>query len=654
MILCAALIFAVCSASFGSFADETGYRYEHTRDWDEDCKTSCGGDCGTSPVIVVPGIMQSQVYVQDENGNDLMTSEKTEANDYRGYPIVEGMDLAFMFDTNEIQNQFKEKMPTILKDVALRDREALLDTVIGIVDKGCESHYFNDDGTRVNDVKVDEYWYSLEAAKSMPEKSYGYAKGYEKDENGNVKPTYKYENECEFIVKQVDITSFCDKYGYDHTYYFSYASFGNIFESAKLLKEYVQMVKCQTGHDKVSIVFISLGGTIGNVFLSKYADPDELDKVVFAAAALDGSYLLADLMDANSTLTDTECIYNDLIPNIVSIAAKEYMALGYLGNTLARAIPEELFTDFLEEALTKGINGTLAKIMRGCQSMWALVPSGVYPELRDKYLTGISRISFREMTDEYYQIQLKAADNIRKLQADGVTVFLVCGYDLQFPALVDHYKLSSDVIIQSESTSCGGTFAEAGKTLGKDYVPTIDDSYISPDGAVDAGTCALPDHTFFVKGQSHLMLPSAINDVIGLCVELLGNDEITDARVHNGGYPQFNEYRDLRKIERLIKAYEEADLDGLSAAKRSSLDSAYSEAKELLAKKEWSAKEAVKVEEKFAKAAKKAGILPGDFKNPVLTYDVMPVLEKIFRFASEVFRFIFGGRDFWPFPVKLI
>ena len=35
-----------------------------------ECVSHCGGDCEYSPLIVVPGIMQSQVYVQDENGKD--------------------------------------------------------------------------------------------------------------------------------------------------------------------------------------------------------------------------------------------------------------------------------------------------------------------------------------------------------------------------------------------------------------------------------------------------------------------------------------------------------------------------------------------------------------------------------------------------------
>ena len=43
--------------------------------YSNECVSHCGGDCEYSPLIVVPGIMQSQVYVQDENGNDLLTKK---------------------------------------------------------------------------------------------------------------------------------------------------------------------------------------------------------------------------------------------------------------------------------------------------------------------------------------------------------------------------------------------------------------------------------------------------------------------------------------------------------------------------------------------------------------------------------------------------
>ena len=619
---------------------------EHTHEWESEVKTSCNGDCGVSPLIVVPGIMQSQVYVQDENGNDLMTSD--------GFPIVEGMDMQFMFDTEVMKAKFKDAIGDILLCVLKHDRQALLDIVIGILDESFSSHYFNPDGTRVNDVAVDEYWYSLEECATKPEKSYNYAKGYSKDEDGNTLPTTKYEHELDFIKRQVDISSFCDKYGYDHAYYYSYSSFGNILESAKGLNEYIEMVKTQTGHDKVSIVFISLGGTIGNVFLSKYANPEDLDRVVFAAAAIDGSYLLSDLMDGASTLDNDEVLYNELIPNIVSLAAEEYMSLAYLGNVIAKAIPAELFNDFLAETLSRGIDEVLAKLMRNCQSMWALVPSGVYPDLSKKYISDSEHSALKEMTDEYYNIQLSAAKTMQSLTEQGVDIFVISGYNLELPALVEHYNLSSDNIIQAQSTSAGGTFANVGDVLGDGYTPAIDRSYLSPDGIVDAGTCALPDRTWFVRNQSHLKLQSSITDIIEMCVQLVTDKEITDARKNNGGYPQFNEYRDLSTVKKLMEDYRRSDLSSLSEQKRNEVTAAYEDCENLLLSRNWAQAETDEKEQDLYKAMYNAKMLSDGYDSPTVRYVLKPFLLKVCMFISKISSMIFGKGDIWLFPVRLL
>ena len=633
VLLCVTV--AVCCLPIGAGA---GGAHE----WEHEVKTHCAGDCGYSPVIIVPGIMQSQTYVRDKSGNDLMTSD--------GFPIVEGMDMSFMFDTVKLKQELKDAVPSILRSILKRDRDGLFDTLIGIFDESFSDHYFNPDGTRVNDVAVDEYWYSLEETKKVPDRSYNYAKGYGTDDDGNTLPTTKYEYQYDFIEKQVDITAFCEKAGYDHAYYYSYASFGNILETAADLNEYIDMVKYQTGHDKVSLVFISLGGTVANTWLADYIDTSEIDRIILAAAATDGSYLLSDLMDDRSTLGDGSVIYNDLIPNIVNLAAEEYMALAYLGNAVARAIPQEVFSDFLEEALSRAINEVLAKLMRNCQSMWALVPSAEYPAMAAKYISDEAHAVLKRQTDRYYNIQLGAKERIKELNDEGVDIFCVTGYNLELPAAVEHFRLSSDEIIQAASTSIGATFAEKGKPFGSDYTPAIDSSYIDPDRLVDAGTCALPDKTFFVKNQSHLKLQSSVNDVIGLCVALLTDRSIKDARNENGGYAQFNEYRDLSRIESLMRRYNENELAGKNGA----VDAAYEKAVALREKRVWSQSETAEVERELYTAMEKAKMLGKNDDSSFVKYTLLPFLLKVTKFISDVFEKIFGGNDYWLFFIPLI
>lgn len=642
--LCAILSLVMILTAFPVcvFAENTVEPVSGTHEWEHEVKTDCNGECGYNPVIVVPGIMQSQTYVQTPDGKDIMTSD--------GFPIMEGMDLSFMFDSNALLNDLKGKILDILKAIATRDREGLFDILMEVFENSFKDHYFNDDGTEVNKHATDEYWYSLEECANTPDKSYNYTKGYSKDENGNALPSTKYKNQYDFIYRQVDIGAYCQAAGYDHAYYYAYSSFGNILDSAAGLNEYIDMVKYQTGHDKVDLVFISLGGTIADVYLSKYIDKSEVGRIILAACALDGSYLLGDLMGGKTSFADGTVLYNDLIPNIVELVGEEYMALAYLGNVIARTIPQDVFDDFLQEALDRALDDVLGKLIRNCQSMWALVPSAMYPELSEKYISDDSHKELKAMTDEYYQIQLNAKSRLQQLDSEGVDIFVIAGYNLELPAAVEHFRYSSDNIIQSASTTLGGTFADNGAKLPDDYKPAIDESYIDSDRIVDAGTCALPDKTFLVKNQSHLTLQSSVNDVIGLCVALLTDKTITDARENSGGYPQFNEYRNLSTIESLLRSYNANGLEGKSDA----LDAAVEKAQQVMDSKVWSASEAAKAEEELYRAMDDVDALGKNDRSPFVKYKLLPFLTELCKKISDIFRRIFKGNDFWLIFIPFI
>ena len=601
-------------------------------------------DCETSPVIIVPGIMQSQVYVQDENGNDLMTSD--------GFPIVEGMDMSFMIDMNLLVGRLPSLILPLLKMLILSDRQAFFDAASNLVNESFADHFFNPDGTRVRNIAVDEYWYSLEVCKEKTDKSYGYAKGYKKDENGNTLPTYSCKTEYDFIMKQVNMTSFVEKVGLDHAYYYAYSSFGDTFEIAEKLNDYVQMVKEQTGHDKVNIVFISLGGTIGNVYLSEFCNPADIDRVVFAAAAIDGSMLLGDLMGANFSLDDTTALYNYFLPSLLQFAGDELGWLGGLLNIVARIIPEKLLGGFVNDLLVSVVENSLHNLLANCPSMWALVPSELYPELSEKYISDEAHAKLKEKTDAYYNIQVKSAEKLKAYVENGMDIFIICGYNLALPGVVDSYRYSSDTIIHSESESAGATFALLDSTLGEDYVPAIDESYISPDNTVDAGTAALPDRTWFVRNQSHMELQGAVHDVIELCIQIALDKDIKDARVNNGGYPQFCDYRNLKTVEKMISRYGKLtpeQIAEISEADKAELDAAYNELVLEYESRAWSETKILEAEKKLYKIMYKLDLLGKDDQHPVVKYSVFPVLEDIFDGASNAVSKYYGDRDFWLF-----
>ncbi len=627
------LVMALMLTSFSAFAAKLIPEYDHN------CLTDCKGDCEYTPIIVVHGIMQSQVYVQDKEGNDVLTSD--------GFPIVEGMDMQFMFDMNTIIDSIPSIILKLIFGLVAGDRDIFVDELVRVVDSAFNSHYFSADGTRANGVHVDEYWYSDEVAMTKPDKSYGYAQGYKKDDDGNTLPSYKYEHEYDFIKAQVDITGYCEKAGYDHAYYFAYSSFGDTLETAERLDSYVQMVKEQTGHDKVTIVFISLGGTIGNAYLAKYCNPDDIDRIIYAAAATDGSYLLSDLMNASLSFDDSELFYSEMLPLILQLADGGLDWLGYLLNFVTRAIPHSLFTDHIDYIAGRVIKEVLGNLIMNCPSMWALVPSSEYESLAEKYISDEAHAALKAKTDEYYEIQKNAGATAKRLTEEGMEIFVICGYGLPLPSVIENWDYSSDNIIQIQSTSLGATSAKYGEKLPADYKPAIDESYISPDGSLDAGTCALPERTWFIKNQSHLKLQSSIEDVIALCIDIAINKSITDARVNNGGYSQFNEYRDNKGLRDVINTYKnlsEEKLASISEEDKAELDALYETAVNEMAKRTWSYDDAKNAEIALYTKYYELGI---EDESPFGKYELNGVLTPIFKTLSDIMLKLYGARDYY-------
>ncbi len=623
----------VILTSFSVFGAKPVPEYDHS------CLTDCRGDCEYTPIVVVHGIMQSQVYVQDKDGNDVLTSD--------GFPIVEGMDMQFMFDMKTITDAIPSIILKLFLGIILGDRDVFVDELVNVVDDAFNSHYFNADGTRTNGAHVDEYWYSNEVAMTKPDKSYGYAQGYKKDDNGNTLPSYKYQYEYDFIKAQVDITDYCEKAGYDHAYYFAYSSFGDTLETAERLDSYIQMIKEQTGHDKVTVVFISLGGTIGNAYLAKYCNPDDIDRVIYAAAATDGSYLLSDLMNAALSFEDSELFYSEMLPLILQLTDSGMDWLGYLLNFVTRAIPYSFFNDHVDYIAGRVIKEVLGNLIMNCPSMWALVPSSEYEELAAKYISDEAHAALKAKTDEYYEIQKNAGATAKKLSEEGMDIFVICGYGLPLPSAIENWDYSSDNIIQIQSTSLGATSAKYGEVLPEDYKPAIDASYVSPDGSLDAGTCALPDRTWFIKNQSHLKLQSSVEDVIALCVDIATNKSITDARVNNGGYTQFNEYRDNKGLRDVINTYNrltEEQIASISAEDKTELDALYNSAVNEMAKRSWSYDNAKNTEIALYTKLYDLGFEDDD---PFTKYELNGILTPIFKTLSDIMLKLYGARDYY-------
>ena len=501
--------------------------------------TDCNGECEHYPAIIVPGLGQSNTWVVDDNGDYVLDDE---GNKISSFPAYIQLDKIIA----------RVAAPALLslalqKDVGLSDAAAdAIRLCFGI-------------------NTCDEY---AQTSKNVVTEKYPY-------------PASEYKDfEAEEVFGHVPFNLYETEQPYDHMYYFTYNSFGNHMDLVDELYDYIQMVKEQTGHDKVTLIPLSQGASIVSAMLDyKPEVQDDLHKIIFVVPALDGSTIIGDVFNGRISFLNKEYVYNGFLGELGLID----QPTAALIEVLLRILPDEVLMSVLEAAVT----ALVSDVMVTSTGMWALCPSGDYPTAAEKYLSSPEMANIKAQTDRYYQAQLNSDANIQKLVDNGVQVFCFVEYDTPLINVGETWNSqNADYIIQADSTSMGAHFANVGETLPEDYVqqnthcsdPTH--NHISPDRVVDASAGLLPDTTFYFKNQRHDL--TARNDVIlKLALSLIECDDIQDV-YSDPRFPQFNYARSSEKLVLLVEEAKAIDASALSAEDAAELSAAIVEAEKVI------------------------------------------------------------------------
>lgn len=501
--------------------------------------TDCNGECQYYPTIIVPGLGQSNTWVLDDNGDFVLDDEGNKISSFPAY-----------IKTDEVLS--KVLVPAVLSLVLQRD--AGLTEAASDVIRSCFGINTCDENAQPSpNVYTERYPYPVSECRDF---------------------------ETEEIFGHVPFDLYETEQPYDHMYYFAYNSFGNHFDLVNELYDFIQMVKEQTGHDKVNLVPLSQGASIVSAMLDyKPEVQNDLHKVIFVVPALDGSTIIGDVFNGRVSFLNKEYVYNGFLGES-GLLDKGTAALIEM---LFRILPDEVLMSALESA----VNTLVGEIMVKSTGMWALCPSGDYPTAAEKYLSSPEMANIKAQTDRYYQAQLNSDRNIQNLVDNGVQVFCFVEYDVAMINVGETWNTqNADYIIHTDSTSMGAHFANVGETLPEDYVqqnthcsdPTH--NHISPDRVVDASTGLLPDTTFYFDGQRHDL--TARNDVIlKLALNLIESDRIQNV-YSLPEFPQFNVARGSEKLVILVEQAKGIDPSTLSAEDAAELAAAIDEAEKVI------------------------------------------------------------------------
>ncbi len=470
-------------------------------------------NCGHCPLIVLPGINHSPTYLYDENDKPVMDS--------KGEKQIGGTLL--ILNTDDLLKKILPKALFSLLATIATQHNILLDKVAYEAAATAFSiQKCNDEGNYVNNLKTQRWNYPL---------------------------SQMTEDEVNWVYRMVPMQRIVDIIGADHTYFYTFNLVGDPMQSAKELDEYIDMVKKQTGHDKVDLLPVSLGGTILTAYLDAYGHKD-INSIVGVVACLNGTDIVADLMARDFNISD-EYLHHEYIPTILK-ESNGRGTLGYLINCILHILPQAGFNALL----TGAMSGLLDTMVLNCPQMWAMVPSYRYDALASRYLS--AKPVLKAKTDRFQQARLNLKQNVLDAVADGVKVNFISGSGLAFgeemytffSIMSSSGKVNSEGIINLSSTALGTTGTVGGATIAKQAHDNPDYpgySYLSPDGTIDISTAVLPDNTWVFLKQYHEV---GNNDVVLNLAKALLLGEIENVHSNPAKYPQYNYFCNTKTLRR--------------------------------------------------------------------------------------------------------
>lgn len=432
-----------------------------------------------TPCIIVPGIGQSKVELLDGNGKKIKMAWQLDV------------------DTDAVISELKFPL---IRSIILRADLGLSKRMKALIGDIVEPIKTNIDGTMKNNVRVVDYPQSLADCT---------------------------EGERNYIYRMVPTQKLSNIIGEKNMYFFAYNSFGEPYETARLLNDFIQKIKKEHNCDKVNLIPVSLGGAVSIAYFDAYGKQNDINRVLYFVAALQGTPVISDLMSLNINADRVLSLVEFLFPRkVAQMLAK-----------ILRLLPKNVGNKLMLSA----VEGILENTIITCPSLWSTIPPTEYETLSKKLIIDKKYAVLKEKTDKFYKAQRNFPDYIKTLEAQGTKFFGIVGYNLQLLPIVKSDTVSSDGMINTASASMGATTAPLGEKLDKQ----ADDDFISPDSTLDASTSLWPDRVWYFKDQEHDA--TAYNDTALDIAAHVMSDESFDSVYADPKLPRFGVASDNRK-----------------------------------------------------------------------------------------------------------
>ena len=295
---------------------------------------------------------------------------------------------------------------------------------------------------------------------------------------------------------------------------------------AEDIHTYVHQVIEATGAPSVNLVGRSIGASVVMAYLELYGT-EGLETVVLYCPSLCGMEVMSKIF-AGKVKVDPEGI-NAFADYYISSGQADDMAddetLQLLLDVVSLSvsmrvldIPSNMLDRIYAKVYGEVYPRLLVKAYGSMPSFWSLVGDEDYEDAKAAIFGGQEDVyaGLIEKIDRFHYNNLnRSAEIISSLVEDGAKIQIVAKYGVPTLPVIENCSMQSDMLTSVYSATLGAVCADYGKTLDSKYISVQkklnDGKYISADRVIDASTCLLPDHTWFVKNLGHRSMPDGVN-----------------------------------------------------------------------------------------------------------------------------------------------
>ncbi len=471
-------------------------------------------NCGKNPMLVIAGFSQYDLI-------DSKTGEK-----------VWGVETDDILST--VENILPSLTTLLSSNRTQADYDALCDSVIPEVNKLFDPVACTPDGEpKYNNVKIVNQFTESVA-------------------------NYDYDTVKEVFHNEiVDIA--CDAVGKDHVWVYGLDWRVDPLVLADDIHEYVERIKKETGHDKISISGLSMGGIIMASYIEKYGY-DDLSNITMLSAAYTGIEMVGKLF-IGDVVVDPDGLYTMITQLVGNSTVSEVLASTGILEKVIPILDELLFYSgdrVYSECLIPSFGYTTG--------FWAFVPDSCYEQAK-QFMFPLMNEGTAEQIETlktridcyHYNVQSKIDKILKDAQSNGVCVSIVSHYNTQSMPVTSASDLSGDQVIETIHTSGFATVAKLGETLNI----TKKAPYVSFDKIIDASTCYFPENTWFIKDLRHVAYSHSSSSDCGEFFKWILTASPDTNIYSNPKYPQFMTYdSEAKKLSVLSGADGDVNGDG--------------------------------------------------------------------------------------------